>query len=320
MTITSAPSSRQSSLPTAVTPARSSRTHAWEDAKELFKLRLNALVLVALVAGFLLAWNEPTWPSVWLMFHTFVGTALCAFAGSILNQWIERHSDSLMTRTARRPLPQQRMQPATALRLGAILGVIGVAQIALLAQRPLAATVAFLTIVTYAVIYTPMKRISSTSTLMGAIPGALPPLIGWAAAAQRLTPQAWSIFLIMFVWQVPHFFAIAWRYRDEYAAAGIPVLPATESDGVRTAARTFSWSILLIPVSALPFLLGLVGPVYLGIALVLGVIQMAFALHLLRRHTLESARALFLFSIVYLPVLFTALVVDHLFLPTWIGS
>lgn len=293
---------------------------AWRDYLELTKPRLNSLVLVTTAVGFAMGLGSRPLESVFLPLHTLMGTALCAGAGSVLNQWFERDTDRLMHRTANRPLAGRRLEPGAALRFGALLSVVGVAQLTWLAGSPLAALIAFATLMTYALVYTPMKRVSSTATLIGAVPGALPPLIGWAAATGSVDARGWTLFLIMFVWQLPHFLAIAWFYRDEYALAGIPVMSVSDPTGARTGASILSWSAILIPASLLPGVLGMVGPIYLLVALVLGIVQLVLAGQAAVRRTPASARRLFFFTITYLPVVLGVMVLDAVVLPRLVSS
>jgi len=292
----------------------------WRDYLELTKPRLNSLVLVTTAVGFAMGVGSGAIESVTLLIHTLIGTALCAGAGSVFNQWFERDTDRLMARTARRPLPDGRMDPGAALRFGALLAVLGVGQLAWLAGRPLAALIAFATLLIYALIYTPMKRVSSTATLIGAVPGALPPLIGWAAATGSVDARGLTLFLIMVIWQMPHFLAIAWFYRDEYALAGIPVLPVNDPTGARTAASVLSWSVVLLPASLLPGVLGMVGPLYLLVALLLGLAQLYFAGRVALLRTQQAARGLFFFTITYLPILLGVMVFDTVVLPRWLSN
>ena len=293
---------------------------AWRDYIELTKPRLNSLVLVTTAVGFAMGVGTRPFESIMLPLHTLMGTALCAGAGSVLNQWLERDTDRLMHRTAKRPLADRRLSPSAALRFGALLAVLGVAQLTWLAGRPLAALIAFATLITYALVYTPMKRVSSTATLIGAVPGALPPLIGWAAATGSVDARGWTLFLFMFVWQLPHFLAIAWFYRDEYALAGIPVMSVNDPTGARTGASMLSWSAILIPVTLLPGVLGMVGPIYLLVALLLGIVQLALAGQSAVKRTPASARRLFFFTIIYLPVVLGVMVLDAVVLPRLVSS
>lgn len=301
------------SLPRAGTV--SGNMPAWRDYLTLTKPRLNWLVLFATAAGFVLAVGPSgDWGAPWGLAHCLIGMLFCAAGGSVLNQWIERDVDRLMARTANRPLPAGRMDPKNALRFGAVLTVVGVVYLAV-AVNALAALLAFATILSYTLLYTPMKRISSTSTLIGAVPGALPIVIGWVAARGTIDPGAWSLFLIVLVWQMPHFLAIAWFYREQYAAAGLPVLPVVDSpDGRRTFGAILTWSIILVPVALRPTMIGLAGPTYLVVALLLSLIHIALSLHLIHDRTRQAARKLFLWSVIHLPILFIVLIGDLLLL------
>ncbi|MCC6908852.1 MAG: protoheme IX farnesyltransferase [Phycisphaerales bacterium] len=304
-------------------PARGAPSAAvatMRDYIELTKPRLNSLVLVTTAVGYAMGVGPRPFDAPITAVHTLVGTALCAGAGSVLNQWFERDTDRLMARTANRPLPDRRLAPSAALLFGAVLAILGVAQLTWLAASPLAALIAFATLITYALVYTPMKRISSTATLIGAVPGALPPLIGWAAATGSLDARGFTLFLLMFVWQMPHFLAIAWFYRDEYALAGIPVMSVGDQTGARTGAAMLSWSMILLPTTLLPGMLGMVGPIYLLVALVLGIVQIVFAAQAALRRTDRAARRLFFFTIISLPILLGVMVVDAAILPRWLAS
>jgi protoheme IX farnesyltransferase len=281
------------------------------DFVSLAKPRLNLLVLVTTLAGVYLAAPEGVRPL--LLLHTLVGTALVAGGAAALNQVRERDTDRLMRRTRTRPLPAGRLRTADGAWFGVVLATVGIAQLAL-AVNVLSAAVAALTLASYVFVYTPMKRCSSHSTLVGAIPGALPPVIGWAAATGSLTLPALVLFGIQFFWQMPHFLAIAWMYRDDYAAAGIPLLPVMEPDGRRTGQQALLYAAALWPVSLMPALVGLAGARYSVLATALGFAFIALAALFARRRSMVTARRLFLFSIAYLPLLWGALVADRLWL------
>src|SRR5581483_4310391 len=209
-------------------PALLTRTRV-VDYLELTKPRVAVLVLFTVAIGALLASGGlPHFP---VLFHTLVGTALVAGGASALNQLFERHSDSLMQRTENRPLPSGRLQPIEVLTFGAVTGAGGVAYLAVFLHQPLAAVVAGFTFLSYVFVYTPLKRLTTLNTIIGAVPGALPPVIGWAAVRGSLDVEIFALFLIMFLWQVPHFLAIAWIYRDDYARAGLRMLPTVDPDG-----------------------------------------------------------------------------------------
>jgi protoheme IX farnesyltransferase len=237
-----------------------------------------------------------------------VGTALVASGAAVLNQVLERDTDALMERTRRRPLPDGRVPPAEAALFGIVLGVSGLA--ALLAINWLAALLAAVTLVTYVAIYTPLKRRSSISTLVGAVPGALPALIGWTAARGSTFGGGWALFAIVFLWQIPHFMAIAWMYREEYRRAGFPMLPVLEPDGARTGRQAVLYAAALVPTSLLPAL-DVAGRLYLGTALGLGLALLALAVAFARARSDASARLLFYGTITYLPLLWAAMILDH---------
>ena len=289
------------SLNALVVPLASSR---FGDYLQLTKPRLNLLVVFTTAGGYWLGLGGQV--DVGLLFHAVVGTTLVAGGSAVFNQLYERDVDALMTRTKTRPLPDGRLSPAQAFWFGLVLCALGLAQLALLIN-PLSAAVAFATLVTYVLVYTPMKRWSSFSTVVGAIPGALPPVIGWAAATNTLSREAWLLFAIVFLWQMPHFLALAWMYRDEYGRAGFPILPVSEPDGRSTARQTMAYAAALLPVSLAPALIGLAGGVYFGIALVLGVGFLWLAFQFARKLTRPSARDLFLGSIIYLPLIWILL-------------
>ena len=281
------------------------------DFLALTKPRLNLLVLVTAAAGLYLAAPEGLPTSI--LVHTLVGTALVAGGAAALNQVWERDSDALMARTRARPVPSGRVRPAEGLRFALILSAAGLVELAA-GVNALCASVAALTLVTYILAYTPLKRRTSLSTLVGAVPGALPALIGWTAAGGGLTLPGLVLFGIVFLWQMPHFLAIAWLYRDEYAAAGIPLLPVLEPDGRRTGRQALLYAAALWPVSLMPTLLGLAGGAYIAVATILGGGLLALSARFAHDRSRVAARRLFLFSIIYLPLLWGALVAD----PLWI--
>jgi protoheme IX farnesyltransferase len=224
---------------------------------------------------------------------------------------LEREYDAKMRRTQNRPLPSGRLQPTTVMLFGGICSVVGLVYLALLVNL-LTCVVGAVTLVSYLFIYTPLKRVTWTNTLVGAIPGALPPLMGWTAARNELGSEGWALFAILFFWQLPHFFAIAWMYRDEYAKAGFIMLPNVDADGSRTAQQAVSNTIALMIVSLCPFVFGMSGKIYLVSAIIFGAGFLFCAVQFSRRLTLASARQLFFASIIYLPLLLVALVFDKL--------
>lgn len=285
--------------------------HRAADFVTLVKPRLNLLVLVTTLTGLYLAAPEGVAPAILL--HTLLGTALVAGGAAALNQALERETDALMRRTRLRPVAAGRMRVGEGARFGALLAVAGLIELAL-AVNLVSATVAALTLVTYVLFYTPLKRRTSLSTLVGGVPGALPPVIGWAAATGSITLPALVLFGIVFFWQMPHFLAIAWMYRDDYAAAGIPLLPVLEPDGRRTGQQALLYAAALWPVSLMPVLVGLAGAPYVVVATVLGFALIALSALFARERSDLAARRLFLFSITYLPLLWGALVIDRLWL------
>lgn len=281
------------------------------DFLTLTKPRLNLLVLITTLGGLYLAAPEGVAPL--LLLHTMAGTALVAGGASALNQVWERDTDSLMRRTRTRPVPGGRLAPAQGAWFGVGLSLVGLMQLAL-GVNALCAAVAAVTLLSYLLVYTPLKRRTWLSTLIGAFPGALPPVIGWAAATGRISPAAVALFGIVFFWQIPHFLAIAWLYREDYARAGLPLLPVIEPDGRSTGRQAVAFATLLLPVSMAPVFAGLAGPMYASIAVVLGLILVGLSAHFARTRAMAAARQLFLASIVYLPLLWGALVADRLWL------
>jgi protoheme IX farnesyltransferase len=276
---------------------------------DLVKARLTALVLLTTFVGFYL--GERGAVNYLLMFHALFGTALVASGAAALNQWLECDYDAKMRRTASRPLPSGRMQPATVAIFGGACSVIGLVYLAALVN-PLTSVVGAVTSVSYLFIYTPLKRVTWLNTLVGAIPGALPPLMGWTAARNELSGEGWALFAILAFWQIPHFMAIAWLYRDEYAKAGFIMLPNVDSTGSRTAQQSVSNTIALLFASLCPFAFGLNGKIYLVAALVLGAGYLWCAVRFAQQLTAQRARQLFLASIIYLPLLIAALVGNKL--------
>lgn len=281
------------------------------DLVALTKPRLNLLVLVTTLAALYLA--APGGVALGLALHTLVGTALVAGGAATLNQVWERETDRLMQRTSARPLPAGRLGTWSALWFGVLLSAVGLVQLAAFVNT-ISASVAALTLATYVFLYTPLKRQTSLATLVGAVPGALPPVIGWAAATGEIALPAIVLFGIVFFWQMPHFLAIAWMYRDDYARAGIPLLPVLEPDGRRTGQQALLYAVALWPVSLVPALVGLAGLPYSAVATLLGCSFIWLSLDFARRRTMATARGLFLYSIVYLPVLWAALVIDRLWI------
>ena len=274
---------------------------------DLVKARLTALVLLTTYVGFYLGWRGAM--NYGLMLHTLFGTALVASGASALNQLLEREYDAKMRRTASRPLPSGRMQPAIVTLLGGVSSVAGLVYLAVFVNH-LTSVLAAVTLVSYVFIYTPLKRMTWANTLVGAIPGALPPLMGWTAARGELSGEGWALFAILAFWQIPHFMAIAWLYRDEYAKAGFKMLPMIDPDGRRTGQQSVSHTVGLFIVSLCPFLMKMDGPVYLALAVGLGLGYFWCAVRFARQLTPRRARQLFLASIIYLPFLLAAMVLN----------
>ena len=292
-------------MKTAAVPQEVPKMGLWDDVLVLVKARLSFLVLITTLVGFLLGWKGPfDWV---LLTATLLGTALCAAGSSALNQWWERDIDATMKRTMDRPLPARRMRPVDALLFGLFFSTTGIAILALFTNWD-AAFLAFATIAIYILVYTPMKRISSLNTLVGAVPGALPPLIGWMAARGNYDLEGCLLFGILWFWQMPHFLAIAWMYKDDYAQGGFVMLTANDPECATTSRQALLYSICLLLVTLVPGVLGFNSPVYFFGALVLGLVFSGFALVFIRRRDRHAARNLFFASIVYLPVLLGLLV------------
>jgi heme o synthase len=279
------------------------------DFLALTKPRLNLLVLMTTLGGLYLA--APRDIPLLLLAHTLIGTALVAGGASALNQVWERDTDGLMRRTRRRPLPGGRLGLVEGTWFGIALSLIGLFELAF-KVNVISAVVAAATLVSYVLVYTPLKTRTSLSTIVGAFPGALPPVIGWTAASGHVALPALVLFGIVFFWQMPHFLAIAWLYRDDYGRAGIPLLPVLEPDGRRTGRQALLYAAVLWPVSLMPVVVGLGAASYALIATVLGFAFIALAAAFARERSVATARRLFLFSITYLPLLWGALVVDRL--------
>lgn len=284
------------------------RSSVAADYFALTKPRLNLLVVLTSAAGYYL--GTVAAPDFLRMAQAVAGTALVAGGSAVLNQVYERDTDKRMRRTRLRPLPDQRVPPTDAAAFGAVLSVAGVGILAL-SSNWVAAALAFATLVIYLAVYTPMKRTSNLSTLVGAVPGALPAVIGWSAARGDIAIGGWTLFAIVFLWQIPHFMAIAWLYRDDYRSAGFPMLPVIEPDGLRTGQQALLYSAALLPVSIGPTVVGLAGWMYFVVALVLGIGLFVLSARFARARTDRSARTLFLASIIYLPLIWAALVLDH---------
>ena len=279
------------------------------DYLALTKPRLNFLVVATSAAGYYLGSTHR--PDLLPMAIAVAGTALVAGGAAVLNQVYERDTDALMRRTRLRPLPDGRVSPADARNFGCALSAIGLVLLAARANL-LAASLALATLVIYLAIYTPMKRRTSIATLVGAVPGALPPLIGWTASHGAVSAGGAALFAIVFLWQIPHFMAIAWLYRDDYGKAGFPMLPVVDPGGRRAGRQAVVYAAALVPVTLVPALVGVSGLIYGTIALVMGVVLLALSIRFAMTRSDRSARALFLGSIVYLPLLWIAMIGNRL--------
>jgi protoheme IX farnesyltransferase len=295
-------------------PAVASERSAFAIWSDLVKARLTILVLLTTLAGFYAGAQGPVdWG---LLVHALFGTALVACGAAALNQWWEREHDARMPRTETRPLPANELAATTVLLAGGVLSVSGLIYLALFVNL-LTSLLGAITLLSYVLVYTPLKRVTTLNTAIGAIPGALPPLMGWAAARDSVSREGWALFAILFFWQLPHFLAIAWLYRDEYAKAGFVMLPVRDPDGVRTGRQAVSHTLGLIAVSICPAVvtsgpgtLPVAGTLYFFGALVLGLWFLWCAIQFSRELTRARARQLFFASILYLPLLFGLMALD----------
>jgi protoheme IX farnesyltransferase len=278
------------------------------DFVALAKPRLNLLVVASSLVGYVMAGGELS--DAARVICTVAGTALVAGGASAFNQVIERKPDSLMQRTRLRPLPDGRLQARESLVFATLMSIAGLVILSAGANLTSAA-VALTTLLTYAVIYTPLKTRSSFATVIGAIPGALPPVIGWAAASGQLSRGAWVLFGIVFLWQLPHFLAIAWIYRDDYARAGFPMLPVIEPDGRSTGRQATLYCAALLPVSLAPTLIGMTGTFYFAAAMALSLLFLGLTIRFARTREIPHARRLFFGSIIYLPILWVLMMADR---------
>jgi protoheme IX farnesyltransferase len=274
---------------------------------DLFKARLTTLVVLTTLAGFYMGSQGAM--NGWLLFHCILGTALLASGAAALNQLLEHSLDARMQRTETRPIPAGHLQPDSVLMLGAGISALGLIYLALKVNL-LTSVLGAATLISYLFIYTPLKRITTFNTIVGAVPGALPPLMGWTAVRGALSSEGWALFAILFFWQLPHFLAIAWLYRADYAKAGFQMLPVVDETGERTGRSTISHTLGLLPVSLCPFLFKMVGTTYFFGALGLGLAFLYFSMRFARDLSTANARKLFLYSIIYLPLLLGLMVFD----------
>ena len=298
--------SLEQNVPRARGAARAAE--AFADYVALTKPRLNSLVVATSAAGYYMGGTGA--PDTMAMAHAVIGTALVAGGAAVLNQVYERDTDAMMRRTKRRPLPDGRLASTDARLFGLVLATGGLVLIALRANL-VAAALALATLVVYLFVYTPMKRRTSLATLVGAVPGALPPLIGWTASHGSASLGGIVLFAIVFLWQIPHFMSITWLYRDDYRSAGFPMLSVVDPEGRRSGQQAVCYAAALFPVSLVPTLIGVTGGMYLEIAIGLAVGLLWLAVRFALTRTDETARWLFLGSIVYLSLLWIAMIASH---------
>lgn len=275
---------------------------------ELTKPRIAFMLVLTSAAGFYLGSAQGF--NFALFANSMIGIALLAFGVATLNQFIERKTDSLMDRTARRPLPTNKISPNEALIFGVVQCAVAELYLFFLVN-PLTAFLGLIVIVGYVLLYTPLKTRTSASTAIGAVPGAMPPLMGWTSAAADISLGAWTLFALLFLWQFPHFLAIASMYKEQYAKAGIKMLPTLEKDGRITARQILMFTILMIPVSLAPFFIGMSGLYYLIGASLLGIWFLWTSIQAARFKTVERSRRLLLVSVLYLPIIFALMVFNH---------
>jgi protoheme IX farnesyltransferase len=278
------------------------------DYVALAKPRLNLLVVASAIAGYAMARGDTS--NVGALLSTVVGTGLVAGGASALNQVLERDTDGMMRRTRLRPLPDGRLNSPEAVAFAAVLSLAGLLILAA-GVNLLTSGVALATLGSYAAVYTPLKRRTSFATVIGAIPGALPPVIGWAAAENALSRGAWVLFGILFLWQLPHFLAIAWMYREDYARAGLPMLPVIEPDGRSTGRQAVIYTAALLPLALAPTMVGMSGTVYFAGALVMTLVFLAASFRFAATRAVRDARRLFFTSITYLPLLWALMILDR---------
>lgn len=279
------------------------------DYVALTKPRVTWLIVLSTAIGYFLAATRFGWTAANFL-HCLMGTALLASGTAALNQWYERDADAKMHRTQMRPIPAGLVPAGYAFAFGLALIALGSLEL-WLGDNRLTALLGLFTTFSYLFLYTPLKQISPHSTTVGAIPGAMPPLIGYAASAGLVNTEAMLLFAILFLWQFPHFYAIAWMYREDYERAGIRMLPVVEPDGASTASRIFWLSLALVPLSLLPGLFGYTGPIYLVGAQIAGFGFAFFCSRVLEERSRQRARQVLLTSVIYLPVLYAFLVADR---------
>jgi heme o synthase len=275
----------------------------------LTKPELTFLSVVTALTGYYLgaqgALHAP------ILLHTLLGTALVGGGAGALNQYVERQDDALMKRTENRPVPSGRVHPFEALVFGMLISVLGIAELSLYVNA-LTGFLASITLVSYLFLYTPLKRITPLSTIVGAFPGAIPPVMGWTAARNEITPEAIALFALLFVWQIPHFLSLAWMYRKDYARAGYRLLTVVEPEGNMAARQILAYTALLVPLTILPWSMGMFGVLYLSLALLLSLAFLGVTIVLARQRSNSAAKLVFAGSLIYLPALMAIMVVDTL--------
>jgi heme o synthase len=282
------------------------RPRVVRDYLDLSKSRIVLMVLITTAAGFLFA---PGGVDPLLMLHTLVGTALVAAGTNALNQYVERGHDAKMLRTRTRPLPAGRITPRAALVFSSAIAVIGTLYLGLTVNW-LTATLGAFTLTSYIFVYTPLKRVSTLCTIIGAVPGAIPPLMGWTAATNELSLGGWILFGILFLWQLPHFMAISWMYREDYARGGFAMLSVQDGDGAAVARQAIFYTLALIPVSVAPALLGMTGALYFIGAALAGAVLLAATIRFFFDRQVRNARSVFMISNLYLLTVMLLLVVN----------
>jgi len=305
-----------SNTPSTVIPQPNATVLTQTHLADLFQLtkpRITLMVVLTAYIGFALGMKNTGIPllSAWpTLIATLFGVALSCIGAGILNQVYEQDTDTLMRRTQNRPVPTGRIRANQALLIGGLACIAGVGLLAVKVNL-ITALLAGFTILSYWLIYTPMKRVTHLSTIIGAVPGALPPAMGFAAATGRLGIEAWLMFGILFLWQLPHFLAIAWLYRDQYAGAGMAMLPVVDPDGHSTFRQILLGCLALVPLGLLPTMLGVAGMIYFFGSLIAGVVFLGFGVALAVSRTRRHARAMFLASLVYLPLIYTLMLIDY---------
>ncbi len=296
---------------TAALPLRRGLLERIPDYVEIAKPRISSFVLIAVAAGFLLGCGEDF--QLGVLAHALLGIALVAAGSSAVNQFIERNTDARMQRTYSRPIPSGRLNAMEVLAFGITTGLLGCLYLAVWVNL-LTASLAGFTYLAYTLIYTPLKRVTTINTAVGAVPGALPPVLGWTAAGGGLDLGAFALFATLFLWQFPHFMAIAWLYRDDYRRAGLKMIPAVDSRRKVTGYVAVGYALALLPVSLLPGQLGMASDIYTVTALLCGVAYLWAAVSFCRNESIPTARRLLFVSLIYLPAVLLVMVAEHIHL------